>query len=596
MTKIEKDKIRNFSIIAHIDHGKSSLADRFLLTTQAISKREFRNQILDDMDLERERGITIKARAVRIYYKDYILNLIDTPGHVDFTYEVSKSLAACEGGILLVDGSQGVEAQTVSNYYLAKQRDLVLIPVITKIDLSATDLNRVEEQIKTVLKLDTSDIVLTSAKIGEGVEDVLDMIIKKIPPPYGDGRKALKALIFDSKFDIYRGVIVYIRVFDGHIKEGDSIIMMATRKSYTVEELGIFNPHMQKIDSLGVGEVGYLIAGIKEVDDVKIGDTVTHENQPTNEALEGYADVQPMVFCGMYPINAKDFDVLRDALSKLRLNDSSFIFEPESSQSLGFGFRCGFLGLLHMEIIQERLEREFGLNLIITAPNVSYQITKTNNKVLIVANPTKLPPPNEIAKFEEPYIRANLLIPVKSIGDIMKLCQDRRAEYISTEYLDTERVLLVYEIPLSEIVLDFYDKIKALTSGYGSFHYEFIGYRQSRLVRMDILINGDIVDALSTIVFKDNAYYRGKSLVAKMKEVIPRQLFEVVVQAAIGSKVISRDSIKALRKNVTAKCYGGDITRKRKLWEKQKEGKKRMKKIGKVDLPQEAFISVLRID
>ncbi len=596
MNKIDKDKIRNFSIIAHIDHGKSSLADRFLLTTKAISKREFRAQMLDDMDLERERGITIKARAVRIYHKGYILNLIDTPGHVDFTYEVSKSLAACEGGLLLIDGSQGVEAQTVSNFYLAKARNLVLIPVITKIDLSATDLNRVEEQIKTVLKIDTSNINLTSAKTGEGIEEVLDEIISEVPPPKGGEKEALKALIFDSKFNTYRGVIVYIRVFDGILKTGDSIKMMFTDKSYEIEELGVFNPHMQKVDSLGVGEVGYLIANIKEVHDVKIGDTVTHEKNPAAEPLEGYKDVQPMVFCGMYPINAKDFDLLRDALAKLRLNDSSFIFEPESSQSLGFGFRCGFLGLLHMEIIQERLEREFGLNLIITAPNVSYQITKTNNKVMLVDNPVKLPPPNEILKFEEPYILVNLLIPSRSIGDVMKLCQERRADYVSTEYLDTERVLLVYKIPLSEIVMDFYDKIKSLTSGYGSFNYDFIGYKASRLVRMDILINGEIVDALSTIVYKDNAYYRGKSLVAKMKEVIPRQLFEVVIQAAIGSKVISRDSIKPLRKNVTSKCYGGDITRKRKLWEKQKAGKKRMKKIGKIDLPQEAFISVLRID
>ena len=589
-------KIRNFSIIAHIDHGKSSLADRFLLTTHAITKREFRNQMLDDMDLERERGITIKARAVRIKYKGHILNLIDTPGHVDFNYEVSKSLGACEGVLLLVDGSQGVEAQTVSNFHLAQERDLVIIPVLTKVDLALTDLNRAEEQIQSILKLDTSDILITSAKTGEGIEEVLDSLVEKVPPPIGDKKKPLKALIFDSKFDVYRGVIVYVRVFDGAITPGDTVIMMAIQKAFKVEEIGIFNPHMQKVDTLTAGNVGYMVANIKEVHDVKIGDTVTWENNQTAHALEGYKDVQPMVFCGMYPVNAKDFTVLRDALEKLRLNDSSFVFEPESSSSLGFGFRCGFLGLLHMEIIQERLEREFDINLIITAPNVVYQITRTNNNVVLIDNPTKLPPPNEIEIFKEPFIKANILIPANAIGDIMKLCQDRRGEYISTEYLDTDRVMLAYNLPLTEIVLDFYDKIKSLTSGYGSFHYEFIGYVRSKMVRMDILINGEIVDALSTIVFKEKAYYRGRSLVARMKEVIPRQLFEVVIQAAIGSKVISRDSIKPLRKNVTAKCYGGDITRKRKLWEKQKAGKKRMKKIGKVDLPQEAFISVLRID
>ncbi|MBU1862798.1 MAG: translation elongation factor 4 [Candidatus Omnitrophica bacterium] len=594
--KIDKSKIRNFSIIAHIDHGKSSIADRFLLATKVITQREFRDQMLDDMDLERERGITIKARAVRIPYGGHWLNLIDTPGHVDFNYEVSKSLAACEGVILLVDGSQGVEAQTVSNYYLAKARDMVMIPVVTKIDLPATDLNRVEEQIKSVLKLDTSHILLSSAKTGEGVEDILDRIIAVIPPPEGDENKPLKALIFDSKFDVYRGVIVYIRVFDGVCKPHDVITMMAAGKSYEVEELGVFNPYMHKVSSLGVGEVGYVIANIKEVADVKIGDTVTLANRPAALPCERYKEVQPMVFCGMYPINAKDFDVLRDALSKLQLNDSSFLFEPESSKSLGFGFRCGFLGLLHMEIVQERLEREFDLNLIITAPNVVYRVVKTDASVLFIDNPTKLPPPNEREAVEEPYIKANVLVPVGSIGDIMKLCQDRRGEYISTEYLDTERVMLVYELPLSEIVMDFYDKIKSMTSGYGSFNYEFIGYKKSKLVRMDILINGDVVDALSTIVFKESAYYRGRTLVTKMKEVIPRQLFEVVVQAAIGSKIIARDSIKALRKDVTSKCYGGDITRKRKLWEKQKEGKKRMKKVGKVDLPQEAFITVLRID
>lgn len=590
------EKIRNFSIIAHIDHGKSSLADRFLLISNAITQREFRMQMLDDMDLERERGITIKARAVRISYKGFQLNLIDTPGHVDFNYEVSKSLAACEGVLLLVDGSQGVEAQTVSNFYLAQQRNMVVLPVITKIDLPATDLDRVEEQINSVLKIDTSSICMTSAKTGEGIEDVLDMIVDKVPAPRGDASKPLQALIFDSKFDVYRGVIVYIRIFQGTLKPGDTIYMMATQKVYKVEEIGIFDPAMKKKASLSVGEVGYVVATIKTVADVKIGDTVTDDKRRAQEPLPGYEDVQPMVFCGMYPVNAKDFDILRDALDKLRLNDSSFVYDPESSKSLGFGFRCGFLGLLHMEIIQERLEREFGLNLIITAPNVVYQITKTNRDVIYIDNPTSLPPLNEIDLFEEPYINANILIPAASIGDVMKLCQDRRAVYLHTDYLDSERVMLDYEIPLSEIVLDFYDKLKSMTSGYGSFNYKFIGYRKSQLVRMDILINGEVVDALSVIVFKENAYYKGRALVAKMKEVIPRQLFEVVVQAAIGSKIIARDSVRPLKKNVTAKCYGGDITRKRKLWEKQKEGKKRMKRVGKVDLPQEAFISVLRID
>ena len=590
------NKIRNFSIIAHIDHGKSSLADRFLLTTGAISEREFKSQMLDDMELERERGITIKARAVCIEYKGYKLNLIDTPGHVDFNYEVEKSLAACEGVILLVDGSQGVEAQTVSNYYLAKERDMPTIPVITKIDLPATDLNRVEEQIKSILKIDTSNIVLTSAKSGEGIKDVLDAIIQHIPAPSGKKDAPLKALIFDSKFDIYRGVIVYFRVVDGTVKTGDQIKMMATGKTYKIDELGIFKPSMVKASSLSVGEVGYIVAGIKEVADVKIGDTVTITANPATEPLEGYEDVKPMVFCGMYPVNSKDFDALREALSKLRLNDSSFVFEPESSKSLGFGFRCGFLGLLHMEIIQERLEREFNLNLIITAPNVIYEILKTKGDIIYIDTPTKLPTPTEIAEFREPYIAADILVPSSSIGDIMKLCQDRRGVYQSTDYLDEDRVVLKYEIPLSEIVLDFYDKVKSMTSGYGSFNYNFVGYKKANLVCMDILINGEPVDALSSIVHKDNAYVRGRALVAKMKEVIPRQMFEVVVQAAIGSKVISRDAVKALRKNVTAKCYGGDITRKRKLWERQKEGKKRMKKVGKVDLPQEAFISVLRID
>ncbi len=590
------EKIRNFSIIAHIDHGKSTLADRLLLYTGAISKREFRDQILDDMDLERERGITIKATAVRLHYKDYILNLIDTPGHIDFTYEVSKSLAACEGVLLLVDASQGIQAQTVTNLYLAMERNLTIIPVITKIDLPTAYPDRVKQEVMNFLGASENEILLTSAKTGEGTEAILDAIIDRIPAPAGNLEGPLKALIFDSKYDIYKGVITYIRIFDGAIQKDNAFLMMQTGGRHHVEELGIFNPRPEPIQSLSVGEVGYIAAAIKDISDVKIGDTVTLADQPASEALPGYLEVKPMVFCGLYPINAKDFTLLRDALGKLRLNDSSFAYETESSASLGYGFRCGFLGLLHMDIAKERLEREFGLDLLITAPNVVYRVVNTKGEVIELDNPTKLPSSQEIERVEEPYIRAHLLIPAANLGTIMQLCQDRRGIYKSTEYLDPTRVMLTYEIPFAEVLMDFYDKIKSLTSGYGSFNYDFIGHQPSELVKLDILINTQPVDALSSIVFREKAYHRGKALVEKLKEVIPRQLFEVVIQAAIGSKIIARNSISAMKKNVTEKCYGGDITRKRKLWDKQKEGKKRMKRIGTVDLPQEAFISILRLD
>ncbi|OGW87116.1 MAG: elongation factor 4 [Omnitrophica bacterium RIFCSPLOWO2_01_FULL_45_10b] len=588
--------IRNFSIIAHIDHGKSTLADRFLLETHAISQREFHDQFLDDMELERERGITIKARAVRITYQNHFLNLIDTPGHVDFTYEVSKSLAACEGVLLLVDAAQGVEAQTVTNLYLARERHLTIVPIITKIDLPNADIPRVRREIAHMLQIKETDILTASAKRGEGITQILDAIIERIPPPKGNLQGALQALIFDSRYDSYKGVVTYVRFMAGIVRKGERIKLMQTGQVYEMEELGVFTPHEKPVSELGAGEVGYLAANIKDVSHVQIGDTVTHADSPAEKPLPGYEPVKPMVFCGLYPINSKDFTSLRDALGKLKLNDASFVYEAESSASLGFGFRAGFLGLLHMDVIKERLEREFDLSLIVTAPNVVYRIVKTDNTELLLDNPTKLPPPTHIRTFEEPYIDARVLIPANSLGAIMKLCQDRRGIYVSTEYIDAARVMIIYQIPFAEIVLDFYDKIKSITSGYGSLNYEFIGFQSSELVKMDILINGSPVDALSSITVKEKAYARGRGLVEKLKEVIPRQLFEVVIQAAIGSKIIARDSIRPLSKNVTAKCYGGDITRKRKLWEKQKEGKKRMKKIGKIDLPQEAFMSILEVD
>lgn len=593
---MDQNRLRNFSIIAHIDHGKSTLADRFLLDTGAIEMREFHAQFLDDMDLERERGITIKARAVRIQYRGYFLNLIDTPGHVDFTYEVSKSLAACEGVLLLVDASQGIQAQTVSNYYLARARNLTIVPVITKTDLAHANVPRTKAELARMLHIAEDLILTSSAKKGEGVSQIMDAIIERIPSPKGDPEAPLKALIFDSKYDSYRGVVTYVRVMEGRVRKGDKIKLMQAERIYELEDLGVFTPHELAVPELLAGEVGYLYANIKEVPDVRVGDTVTHAERPAPAPLPGYEPVKPMVFCGLYPVNAADYELLRDALQKLRLNDPSFVYEPENSNSLGFGFRAGFLGLLHMDIIRERLEREFDLALLVTAPNVVYRIVKTDKTELFLDNPAKLPHPTQIASFEEPYIDAKLLVPANSLGAIMKLCQARRGIYVSTEYIDSERVMLTYEIPFAEIVLDFYDKVKSITSGYGSLNYEFIGYQGSDLAKLDILINGNPVDALSFITVREKAYARGKALVEKLKEVIPRQLFEVVIQAAIGSKIIARDSLRPLGKNVTAKCYGGDITRKRKLWEKQKEGKKKMKRIGKIDLPQEAFISVLKVD
>lgn len=592
---MDPQKIRNFSIVAHVDHGKSTLADRFLLLTRAITTREFHSQFLDDMELERERGITIKARAVRIIYRDHQLNLIDTPGHIDFTYEVRKSLAACEGVVLLVDATQGVQAQTMTNFYLTLERNMATVPVISKIDLPNSMPHEVARELTHLTGCSNEELILTSAKTGVGIEAVLDAVLERVPPPKGDPEAPLKALIFDSKYDTFQGVVAYIRVFDGKLCKGDRIRMMHDQKDYDVEEIGIFNPHPQKIESLGVGDVGYVMANIREVNGIKIGDTITLAGNPTPEALPGYQEMKPMVFAGFYPVNQKDFTALRQAIEKLRLNDASFQFVPETSASLGFGYRCGFLGLLHMDIIRERLEREFKLELLITAPNVVYQVTKTNGEKIELDNPTALPPPQEIEQIEEPYIAAHLIVPSKTLGAVMQLCQDRRGIYKSTEYLDENRAVLSYEIPFAEVLMDFHDKIKSLTSGYGSLNYEFIGYQPAKLAKLDILINGDPVDALSTIVFREQSYYRGKVLVEKLKEVIPRQLFEVVIQAAIGSKIIARDSVRPLKKNVTGKCYGGDITRKRKLWEKQKEGKKRMKRIGKVDLPQEAFISVLKL-
>ncbi len=593
---MDQNRLRNFSIIAHIDHGKSTLADRFLLDTGAIEMREFHAQFLDDMDLERERGITIKARAVRIQYRGYFLNLIDTPGHVDFTYEVSKSLAACEGVLLLVDASQGIEAQTVSNYYLARARDLTIVPVITKTDLAHANIPRTKTELARMLHITEDQILTSSAKEGEGVSQIMDAIIERIPPPKGDPQAPLKALIFDSKYDSYRGVLIYVRVMEGCVRKGDKIKLMQAERIYELEDLGVFTPYELAAAELRAGEVGYLCANIKEVPDVHVGDTVTQAERPAPSPLPGYEPVKPMVFCGLYPVNAADDELLRDALQKLRLNDPSFVYEPENSSSLGFGFRTGFLGLLHMDIIRERLEREFDLTLLVTAPNVVYRIVKTDKTELFLDNPAKLPHPTQVVSFEEPYIDAKLSVPVSSLGAIMKLCQDRRGIYVSTEYIDSERVMLAYKIPFAEIVLDFYDKVKSITSGYGSLNYEFIGYQGSDLAKLDILINGNPVDALSFITVREKAYTRGKALVEKLKEVIPRQLFEVVIQAAIGSKIIARDSLRPLGKNVTAKCYGGDITRKRKLWEKQKEGKKKMKRIGKIDIPQEAFISVLKVD
>ncbi len=590
--------IRNFSIIAHIDHGKSTLADRLLEYTGALSEREMMAQVLDSMDLERERGITIKAHAVRLRYmaedgKEYIFNLIDTPGHVDFSYEVSRSLASCEGALLVVDASQGVEAQTLANAYLAVEHNLEMIPVINKIDLPSAEPERTKEQIEDAIGIDCSDAVLASAKEGIGTKEILEAIVKKVPPPSGDDDMPLKALIFDSWFDNYQGVIVLVRVFDGRVRAGRKIKLMANDAVYEVSQVGIFTPKMVASEELSSGEVGYIIAGIKSVHDTKIGDTVTDAADPVSEPCPGYKDIKPMVFCGFYPTATHQYENLRDALNKLRLNDSSFNFEPETSLALGFGFRCGFLGLLHMEIIQERLEREFGLSLLSTAPTVVYRVTKTNGDVVFIENPAHLP--DKCEKIEEPFVTTTIFVPADFIGPILDLCQEKRGIQRSFSYIGKERIKVEYDLPLNEILWDFYDRLKSLTKGYASMDYEFLGYRESDLIKLNILINGEVVDALSLIVHKDKAYYKGRQLTEKLREIIPRQMYEVVIQAAVGSKVIARESVKALRKDVIAKCYGGDITRKRKLLEKQKEGKKRMKQVGRVELPQEAFLAVLKV-
>ncbi|EAE5636589.1 elongation factor 4 [Listeria monocytogenes] len=594
-------KIRNFSIIAHIDHGKSTLADRILEQTGALTHREMKNQLLDSMDLERERGITIKLNAVQLKYKakdgeTYIFHLIDTPGHVDFTYEVSRSLAACEGAILVVDAAQGIEAQTLANVYLALDNDLEILPVINKIDLPAADPERVREEIEDVIGLDASDAVLASAKSGIGIEDILEQIVEKVPEPSGDVNKPLKALIFDSVFDAYRGVIANIRIMDGVVKAGDRIKMMSNGKEFEVTEVGVFSPKATPRDELLVGDVGYLTAAIKNVGDTRVGDTITLANNPAEEALDGYRKLNPMVYCGLYPIDSSKYNYLRDALEKLELNDSALQFEAETSQALGFGFRCGFLGLLHMEIIQERIEREFNIDLITTAPSVIYHVNLTDGSNIVVDNPAEMPEPGVIESVEEPYVKATVMVPNDYVGAVMELAQNKRGNFITMEYLDDIRVSIVYEIPLSEIVYDFFDQLKSSTKGYASFDYELIGYKASKLVKMDILLNAEKVDALSFIVHRDFAYERGKIIVEKLKELIPRQQFEVPIQAAIATKIVSRSTIKALRKNVLAKCYGGDVSRKRKLLEKQKEGKKRMKQIGSVEVPQEAFMAILKMD
>jgi GTP-binding protein LepA len=593
--------IRNFSIIAHIDHGKTTLSDRLMETTGAVTQREMTEQFLDSMDLERERGITIKQHSVRLHYRardgqDYVLNLIDTPGHVDFSYEVSRSLAACQGALLVVDASQGVEAQTLANAHLAADAGLEIVPVLNKIDLPGAEPEKAREQIEHVIGIDASNAILASAKQGIGIEEILEAIVARIPPPRGDPEAPLRGLVFDSWFDQYRGVVILVHVVDGRLAPRMKVRLMASGGAYEVEQVGVFTPKPMPVESLAAGEVGFVIAGIKKISDTKIGDTLTDERHPASEPLPGFKDVKPMVFAGLYPVDADQYAELRDALEKLRLNDSSFFYEPETSAALGFGFRCGFLGLLHMEIVEERLEREFNLELLVTAPSVRYRVSKTNGDVVEVDSPARLPDPGSIESIEEPVITATILSGDEFVGPILKLCQEKRGVQKRIHYITTTRVMIEYELPLNEILLDFYDRLKSASKGYASLDYQFTGHWVSPLVKLDVLVNGDSVDALSLIVHKDTAYQRGKSLVEKMRKMIPRQMFEVAIQAAIGSRVIARETVKPLRKNVIAKCYGGDISRKRKLLERQKEGKKRMKRVGTVDIPQEAFLAVLRVD
>lgn len=597
----KSDHIRNFSIIAHIDHGKSTLADRLIEKTGTLSKREMEDQVLDSMSLERERGITIKDQAVQLHYQakdgqEYMLNLIDTPGHVDFTYEVSRALAACEGALLVIDATQGIEAQTLANVYLAMEHDLEIIPVINKVDLPSADPQRVEKEVEDVLGIDASDAVLCSAKTGLGVDEVLEAVVKRVLPPKGDPEAPLQALIFDSKFDAYKGVILYVRVMNGVLKTGMSIRLMATGKVYEVTEVGVFRPAMVNVDQLGEGQVGYLAAAIKTVKDARVGDTVTDNKRPAKEPLPGYRKATPMVYCGLYPVDNSDYDNLRDALEKLQLNDASLLFEPETSSALGFGFRCGFLGLLHMDVIKERLEREYNLTLITTAPNVIYEVVKTNGDVEMVDNPSQFPNPTVIEHVEEPFVNATIIVPKDYVGAVMELSQEKRGEYENMTYLDENRVMIHYALPLSEIIFDYFDRLKSVSRGYASLDYELSGYRPSDMVKVDILLNGEGVDALSAIVHRDRAQVWGRALVEKLRKLIPRQLFEIPIQAAIGSKIIARENVSAMRKDVLAKCYGGDITRKRKLLEKQKAGKKRMKQVGSVELPQEAFMAILKMD
>ena len=598
---MQNKHIRNFSIIAHIDHGKSTIADRLIEYTGTLTQREMEAQVLDNMDLERERGITIKAQTVRLDYKGkdgemYQLNLIDTPGHVDFTYEVSRSLAACEGALLVVDAAQGVEAQTLANVYMALENDLEIVPVINKIDLPSADPDRVKEEIENSIGLDATDAVLASAKTGIGIEEILDAIVERIPAPEGDENAPLQALIFDSFFDSYKGVIAHVRVKQGKIKKGMRLKMMATGKTFEVTDVGCFKPQPVDVGELNMGEVGFVAGSLKDVRDVRVGDTITFADKPAAEPLPGYRGVTPMVYCGLYPVESSDYDNLKDALEKMQINDAALVFEPETSVALGFGFRCGFLGLLHMDVIQERLEREYHLKLITTAPSVIYHVFKTDGSVLNVSNPAELPPQTEIEHIEEPFVKATVIVPNDFVGAVMEISQDKRGVFKNMDYLDTNRVMITYHIPLNEIIFDYFDRLKSATKGYASLDYELADYQESKLVKVDILLNGDPVDALSTIVHKDRAQSRGRQLASKLKEIIPQQMFEIPIQAAIGSKVIARENVRARRKDVLAKCYGGDISRKRKLLEKQKEGKKRMKAVGSVEVPQEAFMAILKID